>query len=1518
VRDWFLATFGQPTPAQAQAWPVIARGEHTLVLAPTGSGKTLAAFLWAIDRMARAAEPDDRNRRTRLVYVSPLRALAVDVERNLRAPLAGAALAAERLGVDFHVPTVGVRTGDTPAAERRRLVRHPPDILITTPESLYLMLTSAARDTLVGVEAVIVDEIHALVPTKRGAHLSLTLERLTRRAAGPVQRIGLSATQRPLDVVGRFLGGFEPDPSGEPAAMRPRPVTLVDTGVRKQLEVEVVVPVEDMGALGEIVEDPVSGPAAAGPTRRSIWPSVHPRILELIEANRSTIVFVNARRLAERLASRLNELALGQESRGAEADGLGVPEDSEVGDVVKAHHGSLARVRRLLVEDELKRGELCGIVATSSLELGIDMGAVDLVVQVGSPGSVASGLQRIGRAGHQVGAPSRGVVFPKHRADLLEAAAVVGQMHAGLVEPVRYPRNALDVLAQQLVAACALDEWDVDDLAAMVRGAAGYVELSDDLFHATLDLLAGRFPSEEFGELRARVVWDRAAGTVRGRSGAQRLAVTNAGTIPDRGLFGVFLPDGTRVGELDEEMVYESRPGETFLLGASTWRIEDITFERVIVTPAPGLPGKMPFWHGDGPGRPLELGRAVGALTRELRAADHDDGVARLRSQHGLDALAADNLMAYLAEQAEATGSVPDDRTIVVERFRDEIGDWRVCLLSPFGARVHAPWALAIQARLRDRLGEPIEMVWSDDGIVLRLPEAVEDVPLDDLLPDPDELDELVVAHLPSSSLFASRFREAAARALLLPRRRPDQRTPLWQQRQRAADLLAVAAKHPDFPILLETTRELCQDHFDLDALRQVLSGIRARSVRVATAETRSASPMAQSLLFSWIAVYMYEGDAPLAERRAAALALDRDLLRELLGADELRELLDVDVLAELEDWLQRRVDGRRARDADEVTDLLRGLGLLSFDELVERCDAGAGVVAGWVDELIEARRAVRAVVAGDERFAAAEDAGRLRDALGVALPLGLPGAFTESVADPLGDLVARYARTHGPFRVVEVGERLGVGDDRVEAALARLEALGTVVLGEFRPGGVEREWCDDGVLRQLRRRSLAALRHEVEPVEAPALARFLPVWHGVGASRRGPDALAEAVTLLQGAAIPASVLEADVLPARVEGYSPADLDALLASGELVWSGASPLGARDGRLRLAWTDQAAFVVPSRAVDDPDRPDDALHQALRAHLAERGASFWADLLGAAHAADEPYEQGAVLDGLWDLVWAGEVTNDTFAPVRSLVSGGRGGRGGSAARTPSRGGIRRGVGRAPLRSLRPTGPPSAAGRWSLVATLRGPEPDATEVAHGLAVQLLERHGVLTREAVLAEGVPGGFAGIYPVLRALEERGQVRRGWFVDGLGAAQFALPGAADRLRDHRQPARKPDGVDGVGEDPPPVVLAATDPAQPYGAALSWPEPRGGRAARTAGAHVVLVDGDLCALVEKGGRSLVSFDATDRHPGWIAGLVDLVRSRRLRRMELRTVDGAPVRESTLLDGLVGLGFRDGYKGLILRG
>jgi len=1562
VRDWFRASFAAPTPPQALGWPVIARGDSALLLAPTGSGKTLAAFLACIDRLM-FAPPPPRERRCRLVYISPLKALAVDVERNLRAPIIGVAnVAAARC--DAHaLPTVAVRTGDTAARDRARFQREPADILITTPESLYLLLTSNAREALRSVETVIVDEIHALVPTKRGAHLALSLERLEHLAGRRVQRIGLSATQRPLDEVARFLGGAavpvapaeagprnaDPSVGSEPprslpgGAERPtgnrehspqaassstrpderasapapldpgeagasvaasetageelrtefaggtvapewRPVTIVDAGARRTLELRIEVPVEDMARIGEPIEIP-SGPAAQGPVRSSIWTAIHPRLVALVREHRTTLIFVNSRRIAERLAAALNELA-------------GEP-------LARAHHGSLARAQRMEIEDALKAGRLRSLVATSSLELGIDMGAVDLVIQIEAPPSVASGMQRIGRAGHRIDAPSTGVIFPKYRGDLVACAALTQAMTEGSVEATRHPRNPLDVLAQQIVAMTSVEPWGVDALYAAVRAAAPFAELSRTVFENVLDLLSGRFASDDFAELRPRVTWDRVANTIIAREGAKRIAIVNGGTIPDRGLYGVFLAGGekthARVGELDEEMVFESKVGEVFLLGASSWRIEEITHDRVLVSPAPGQPGKMPFWHGDAPARPLETGQLIGRLIRELREVPRAAAVSRLVRGHQLEAQAAENLLQYLEDQARATEAVPDDRTLVVERTRDELGDWRVCILSPLGGRVHAPWSMALTACVRDQLGLDVETMWTNDGIVVRFPDTDAPPDVDALLPSPEEVEALVVRQLGSTALFAAKFRENASRALLLPRRRPGARTPLWQQRKRAADLLSVAAQFPTFPLLLETYRECLRDVFDMPALVGTLRAVRDRSMRVATVDTASPSPFASSLLFGFVANYIYDGDAPLAERRAQALSIDQAQLRELLGDAELRELLDADVLAVVEAELQQLEPRFRARGTDGIHDLLLRVGDLSREELRARC-TGA-LVASGIDDLVQARRAVLLPVAGEQRFVAVEDAARYRDALGVPLPAGLPESLLVPVRDPLGDLVSRHARTHAPFTTEEVAARLGLPVARVEPVLEALVRRGRLVEGAFRPGGTRREWCDVDVLGVVRRRSLARARHAVEPVEPRVLGRFLAHWHGIARPRPGLDAVLDVVERLQGYALPASVLESEILPARVERYGPGDLDTLIAAGEVVWVGVEPIGERDGRVALYLTDHLPRLLrpPGPRLDVEPLTERA--RGVLEVLRTKGASFFSPLHEAA-GGGFPRE---TLEALWDLVWKGLVTNDTFRVLRAYT-----------APTVERGSRRIGTGGHVFRSRR-TLPPSAEGRWSLVEERTATPVEGTAWAAATAQQLLSRHGLVTREVAQAEGLPGGFSSVYPVFRSLEDGGRVRRGYFVSGVGAAQFALPPVLDLLRSLRE----------LPEEPEVTVLAATDPANPYGTLLRWPAldgapPRG--PSRSAGSQVVLVDGALGAFLGRGGRQAwiwlpESEPDRGRVARAVAAALSTVAARGLidRRggMLLEEVNGLPATESPLALHLSEAGFTPSSLGFHLR-
>jgi ATP-dependent Lhr-like helicase len=1525
TRAWFKGAFSAPTAAQAGAWRAIGADCDVLVVAPTGSGKTLAAFLSALDRLVSVPPPAEPKRRCRVLYVSPLKALAVDVERNLRSPLTGIRHESARLGLPEPEVRVGIRSGDTPAAERRALATRPPDILITTPESLFLMLTSAAREALRGVETVILDEVHAVAGTKRGAHLALSLERLDELLHRPARRIGLSATVRPVDEVARFLSPR-------------RQVTVVQPTPEKEFDLSVVVPVEDLGELGGSPTTETDDP------RPSIWPHLEERIADLVQTHRSTIIFANSRRLAERLCNRLNEIGYER------ATGEPLPQDHAPADLMggsgvadgappvlaRAHHGSMSKEQRAVVEEDLKAGRLPAVVATSSLELGIDMGAVDLVVQVESPPSVASGLQRVGRAGHQVGAVSSGVVFPKYRGDLVQAAVVTERMREGAIEALRIPANPLDVLAQQLVAMTAMDSWDVDELLTVVRRAAPFAGLPQSAYTAVLDMLAGRYPSDAFAELRPRVVWDRVAGTVTGRPGAQRLAVTSGGTIPDRGLFGVFLAGadprrgGGRVGELDEEMVYESRVGDVFTLGTTSWRIEDISRDRVLVSPAPGAPGRLPFWKGDQLGRPLELGRAVGAFLREVGRTAPEPARERLASA-GLDRWAVDNVLAYLEEQRKACGHVPDDRTIVVERFQDELGDWRVVVHSPFGAQVHAPWALALGARLAERFGYDAQVMHADDGIVLRLPDT-DLLGLDLLDGDPGRagnefdsdqspvgaadvtfdkggIEQLVTDQVGGSALFASRFRECAARALLLPRRNPGKRTPLWQQRQRAAQLLQVASEFGSFPIVLEAVRECLQDVFDVPGLVELMGDIEARRVRLVEVTTPEPSPFARSLLFGYVAQFLYEGDSPLAERRAAALSLDSRLLAELLGQAELRELLDADVLRELERELQWLTEDRRAKDPESVADLLRLLGPLTDAELAAR-DAEPR----WVRELEGTRRAIRVRVGGDDHWAAVEDAGRLRDALGTALPVGVPEAFTEPVKDPLGDLLARYARTHGPFTSAEAAHRFGLGTAVADGALHRLAAAGRLVQGEFRPGGAGHEWCDAGVLRRLRRRSLAVLREEMEPVPPAALATFLPQWQHVGThSLRGPDGLVRAVEQLQAAAVPASALEKLVLPARVRDYSPAMLDELTAAGEILWCGAGALPGKDGWVSLYLADTAPLILPGPQPLELS----PLHRAVLDALSGGYALFFRQIAEQTHAAGLEATDPEVADAIWDLAWSGRLTNDTLAPLRALLGSGRTA-GSTAHRSPRatpRGRYGSVTGRVPRPSASRTGPPTTAGRWSLIPS---PEGDPTHRAHALTHTLLDRHGVVTRGAVAAEGVEGGFSAAYRVLSAFEESGQARRGYVVEGLGAAQFAMDGAVDRLRALSSARDRQEPAQGKART---VVLAAADPASAYGAALPWPEQPTAvthRPGRKAGALVVLVDGELALYVERGGKTLLCWTTEETYLQAAADALALaVREGALGRLTVERTNGESALTSPLGRALEAAGFHATPRGLRLR-
>lgn len=1707
VREWFRRTFSTPTAAQEGAWESIREGRNTLIIAPTGSGKTLAAFLWSLDALYREHHEQVPGtalppRGTRILYISPLKALGADVERNLRAPLAGITrLSTADTGSVPEEPliTVGVRSGDTPARERRRLISNPPDILITTPESLYLMLTSAARNTLAGVTTVIVDEIHNLAATKRGAHLAVSLERLDALLKKPAQRIGLSATIENPDAVARFLGGVQP-------------VNIVSKPVPKRWDLSLSVPVPDMAALGGANEygqglygpgeatgnaskpvlsaaAPTALPSAApstepsaeslsapgytledaigvfpaaasvgseasfdlnavlnpaeayaeaaggteGRAETSIWPRVQERIVDHIENNRSTIVFVNSRGLAEKLTAALNDIhlrrALAKQGISPEDYAAGISGITEIPPLARAHHGSVSKEQRTLIEEALKGGTLRCVVATSSLELGIDMGHVDLVIQVAAPPSVASALQRVGRAGHRVGDISRGVFYPKHRGDLLGATVTLAGMRSGTLEPLAIPTNPLDVLAQQTVAACALEPISVDSWYEALRRSAPYTELPRALFDATLEMLAGRYPSDEFAELRPRILWDRTpteqapSGSIEGRPGAQRLAVTSGGTIPDRGLFPVYLVGGDeergpkRVGELDEEMVYESRAGEVITLGASSWRIEEITHDAVRVTPAPGLPARLPFWHGDRAGRPYTLGLHTGAFTRALASLEAADTPAARQQldQLGLDRWAVDNLLAYLREQRESTGAVPSDRRLIVERHRDELGDWRLILHSPLGYSVHAPWALAVRARIIERYGVDASVMAADDGIILRLP-AMEDVPpgADLFLFDPEELEGIVTDSVADSALFGSRFRENAARALLLPRRNPGKRTPLWQQRQRAAQLLDVARKYPEFPILLETARECLQDVYDLPALLQVHRALQSRGIALMEVETEAPSPFASTLLFEYVAEHLYDADAPAAERRAAALALDPAMLAELLGTTGLRELLDPAVLTQTLARLQRTGERYHASGVEGAADLLRQLGPLSAGELAERLHpesadpelvppdqseehraaeppASEEYARKLAEQLVHARRAYTFEGPGTPEsgpqlyYAAVEDAARLRDGLGIMPAAALPLAFLEPVAEPLEDLVSRFARTNIPFGVHEAAAHFSrltpVGTGVLLPVLLRLQRQRRVTSGEFLPevlrGASERaggpsgspEWVDVQVLRTIRARSLAALRQEIEPVPARAYGFFLPAWQNVrslsvrvarplaeasaygayiepqrtariideapapltsaapenvreehadapnGAQRLDEPTLQEelltAIDQLAGVRMPASALETLILPARIKGYRQHLLDELMMTGRVFFTGAGRLGGAsqrsDGWIRLHLSESAPLTLgPGYPADflreeepellermqTPGTLEHAIHEAL-AHgglfvpaLRERVVQILSEAAATGQTVSFP-DTTELSSALWRLVWAGVLTNDSFGPVRATLAGAR-----SAHPTPasaprlsrvSRRGAGRiaaaqaSMGRSPRGGYAGGGPsavaPQDSGRFSRVDSLLGEPLDPTVAALARADLLLDRYGVLTRGCLQSEDSPGGFSQLYRIYSEAEDRALVRRGYFIEGLGAAQFAAPATVDALRSaadrlgsrDEQPRRT--ATEEVFGTFTVTLLAATDPANPYGAALAWPElpklaegsaPLRHRPARKAGACVVLVDGAPVLYLERGAKTLLIF------------------------------------------------------------
>lgn len=1544
IQAWFASAFAAPTPVQAAAWAAIGKREHTLVIAPTGSGKTLAAFLHAIDQLYRQRLEDTGPRRTRVLYLSPIKALGADVQRNLQVPLEGVDAERARRGDPPVSLTVAVRTGDTPVAERVRMLRRPPDILITTPESLFLMLTSNARETLREVDTVIVDEIHAVAGSKRGTHLALSLERLDALLPVPAQRIGLSATVRPVEQVAAFLGGD-------------RPVSVVDPASPRLLDVRIVVPVEDMADL----------PAQAGPggahdlpgRAGSIWPHVEASILDQVLQRRSTIVFANSRGVAEKLTARLNELYAERTAREAgQALPLAAPEQygsftgsttSRVLDspalIARSHHGSVSKEQRRDIEQSLKDGTLRCVVATSSLELGIDMGLVDLVIQVAAPPSVASALQRIGRASHQVGGTSTGLVYPRTRRDLIDATVAIQRMLAGQIEAIDPPRNPLDVLAQQTVAAAAMDTLDVEQWYARVRRAAPYRSLPRSAFDATLDMLAGRYPSDDFAGFRPRLVWNRQSGELSARPGAKHLAVTSAGTIPDRGMYSVMLPEGEeragsrRVGELDEEMVHESRVNDVITLGATSWRIEQITHDQVVVTPAPGRSARLPFWRGEGVGRPAELGEAVGAF---LAAMDADATPERIAPalQHelqacGLQPNAISNIVGLLDEQRQATGVLPTDRRLVVERCRDESGDWRVMLHSPYGRRVHDPWALALAARIQDRWGVDPAVVASDDGIILRLPDSAGRVPGAELfLFDPERLRREVNQLVGGSALFAARFRECAARALLLPRRTPGRRSPLWQQRLRSAELLAIAQRYPDFPILIETARECLQDVYDLDALDGLMQRLGEGRVEIAEVTTEVPSPFAANLLFGYVAEFMYGTDVPLAERRASVLSLDAALLGDLLGQVDLGELLDATVVAQVEQELQRLAPSRRASGKEGVADLLRDLGPLREDEIGVRL-TDAGHAPAHLLALQQELRAFPLLLAGRPAWAAVEDAARLRDALGVVLPDGLPAAFLQPANDPLGELLARHARTHAPFTTAEAAQRWGLGVAVADAGLEALSVQGKVLGGHFGaaqraglasiPGTplplARREWVGEGVFQRVRLRSLQAAREATRPASREAYVTLLMqrqelVADAAVASRsgalpdRGPlhgsDGVLRVVELLAGVPLPASAWENQILPSRVADYAPALLDGLLATGAVVWAGHGRLGDDDGLVSLHVQELAAGTLPALEPFEPS----PLQAAILQVLADGGAYFARQLAMAVNAGPDA---DALHDALWELAWAGWVTTDLWTPLRHLSGArpprprvvtsarqGRYARGRAMMHPP---GLEAAAGNAVAALASAT----LAGRWSL---LQRPMVSDTARAVALAEGLLERYGIVTRGAAIAEGIAGGFPALVQVYRGMEDAGRVLRGRFVEGMGGAQFAERSLVDALREVAD--ARPGGT-GLT-----LGMSAVDPANPFGPLLPWPAHRAVlRPVRRPGAIVVIGDGQLRLYLAQGGRQLLTWldpaDA-DAQAAAVAALAIALRRGRRLGFTLELIDDLPVRRDAFTEALRAAGFSSAPKGL----
>jgi ATP-dependent helicase Lhr and Lhr-like helicase len=1484
VRQWFDETLGAPSAPQVRGWPAIASGAHTLILAPTGTGKTLAAFLWELNALIERGQEAPLPNAVQILYVSPLKALGNDVHVNLERPLAQLRDRFEAAGQVFPEIRVAVRSGDTSPSARARMLRKTPHILITTPESLSILLTTErGRGIFPGVRAVIVDEIHAVAGGKRGAHLALTLERLDTlcRHAGvdAPQRIGLSATQRPLDEVARFLGGCDPAEalSAEP---RFREVTIVDCGLVKPMDVSVRSPVPDLAR--------VNG---------SVWPSVAELALQAIRGARTTLVFVNNRGQAERMAARINTLA-------------GV-------EVARPYHGSLARERRLALERALKAGELPALVTTSALELGIDIGSVDLVLQLQSPKRVSAAVQRIGRAGHSIGDISRGVIVPTFRDDLVESIAVVQAVRAGEVEPTRVPQNALDVLAQTLVAIASTTEGpsspDVgttaDEAFRIVRSAYPYHRLSRAAFEETLGMVSGKYPSELAAELQPRITWDRTTGRITGTRGSRMTAVISGGTIPDRGLYTVNLADRTRLGELDEEFVHESRVGDVFQLGSSTWRINTIEHDRVIVTPAPGAPARMPFWHGEFMARSIELSRRVGALRRESSVSQASDE--EFAAEHECDVSSATTLRSYVAEQRAATGVVPDDRTFVVEHFRDEVDAVRVVIHAPVGARVTAPWGMALAQRAREVLGgnADVQVQTSDDGLMLRLPNLGGEPPVRALFAlTSEEARRRVLEEVGTTPLFGARFRMNAARALLLPRSVGRRRMPLWLQRLRASDLLETVRQFPSFPILVETYREVLQDAFDLDALSEVLRAITEGQVGVRYVETERPSPFASGLQFGFVMDWLYVDDTPRAERAAASLAIDQELLDDIMGGigsgDPVADAALERAIQEIVAVRSGTSPGRRARTADELAHWLSRAGDLTPAELRLRVADPDRWIDGIdpMEALLASGRAV-ATPAAWGRIVLAEDVPRYEHS-------GEAGVRRE--------ILARYLAIAGPVTLETILARYPWPRAWVERRLAEWETARTLVRGVFPGGDGAAQWCSRRIIERARRRALAALRAEIDATDLPTFAAFLGRWQHVDARDRlsGERGVARVLEQLDGLPRPGAAWERDYLPSRVADYDQAWLSHLATLGAVVWAGAPP----GGEVRFFARGEGALW---RRPEEVALSDNAA--AVRAALERGGAAFLPDLEAATGL--RPF---TLRDAIRELVVAGIATNDTIEAMREVI---RLSPLATTARpvpdptrwlpadyTPSAG--RRIVARRPTsrrlpRWHRPDRPGATnaawVGRWSLVDTpgTLGPERTEEERAAAIAHHWLDRYGIVARDWWARERPSVAWRAIYHELRRMEMRGEVRRGYFVAGLGGAQFAVPEAVERLRAARE-----------DPDAPLIVMAASDPANPYRVVASTdggPDPL--HRPRGSGALLVTRHGRVVLAVEGRGRRVrVAPDLSDQEVTAAAVALAGYITRRTSRSAIRrpstldTIDGAPAGGSGWTDAFRAAGYRSGGSGL----